>query len=211
MARGMAMKAARTMVADMFRCTVCGKPKVEIATDWSGRGNGRSSESVHRATRFGGEVCECAPQVIEGAVVGTIELAPRTHAVPRTEYSNCWRCRSCGAGVDWRISTCLLCGYTREKCTTCDGTGTIDSGPHPVGCEEPCWCGTDLPTCEVGYYYPPVEVAAAPVEDVNDCAGCGDRPAVRDEDGNFTYPRYTHQARPPVGVCGWCEREGIRV
>lgn len=47
--------------------------------------------------------------------------------------------------------------------------------------------------------------------DPNDCAGCGDRPAVRDEDGEFTYPRYTHQGRPPVGVCGWCEREGIPV
>lgn len=148
----------------------------------------------------------CPAAKVESVVgsIGGAEALP----VPRTETRNCWQCRNCGAGVDWRIDSCLLCGYTREKCTSCNGTGIINSGPHPVGCEEPCFCAEGLPTHEVGYYYPPVEV---PVEDPNDCAACGDRPAVRDEEGNFTYPRYTHSNRPPVGVCGWCEREGIRV
>lgn len=135
-----------------------------------------------------------------------------TRPVPRTEYSsNCWPCRNCGAGVDLRIDSCLLCGYTREKCEECKGTGTIDVGaPAWIG-EMPCGC-TDpsLPIQEVGYYYPPVEVV--PPEEVNDCAGCGDRPAPKDDDGNFMYPDYQRQGEPPVGMCGYCAREaGVQV
>lgn len=210
-----AVRAAQQFLREAFKCGTCGKPKVQMAIEVCGRGTGRSGERSFGATRYATDpaaMCHCPPEpALDVAIVGTIAPAPHpTRAVPRTDYSNCWRCRNCGAGVDWRIDSCLLCGYTREKCTTCKGTGIIDSGPHPVGIgDEPCSCGDGLPICEVGYYYPPVEVV--PVEDVNDCAGCGDRPAVRDEDGNFTYPRYTHQGRPPVGVCGWCEREGIRV
>lgn len=116
---------------------------------------------------------------------------------PEERVIRTWPCRNCGAGVDEMIDNCLLCGYERKQCTSCDGTGVIDSGPHPVGCAEPC------NNCDEGHYYPPVEV--------NDCAACGDRPAVRDEEGSFTNPRYTHSGKPPVGVCGWCEREGIPV
>lgn len=127
---------------------------------------------------------------------------PATNTQSWTETKNCWPCRDCDATVPEGVNACLFCGYERQPCTNCRGTGIIDSGPHPVGCDEPCGC-------ENGFYYPTVERAL--VEDPNDCAGCGDRPAVRDEEGNFTYPRYTHAGNPPVGVCGWCEREGIRV
>lgn len=43
--------------------------------------------------------------------------------------------------------------------------------------------------------------------ELNDCAGCGDRPAERDEEGEFIYPRY--YAGKTIGVCGWCEKDGV--
>ena len=186
----MAMKAVRTMVADMFRCTACGKPKVEMASSWKGRGTGRSGESVHAATRFGGEVCVCPPAPVDGAVVGRIAAAVRT-----------WDCRNCGARVDEMIDGCLLCGYERKPCTSCDGSGVINSGPHPTGvAAEPC------NNCDEGYYYPLV-AEVAPVEDPNDCAGCGARPSVRDDEGNASYPVCRAGKETGAGYCGFCARE----
>jgi hypothetical protein len=154
-----------------------------------------TEEKVAAARRAGIKLVK--PQLYEN-------MTPEERAapLPRTESSsNSWPCRNCGAGVNWKIDTCLLCGYAREKCTSCNGTGSHDVGSL-IGGEMPCGC-------DDGYYYPPVEVA--PLEDPNDCAACGDRPAPKDEDGNPLYPRYTHQTKPPVGVCGMCEKEGIPV
>ena len=105
-----------------------------------------TEEKVAAARRAGIKLVK--PQLYENM---TPEERGLTAPLPRTEYSsNSWPCRNCGAGVDEMIDNCLLCGYERQKCTSCDGTGVIDSGPHPVGCEEPC------NNCDEGHYYPSV-------------------------------------------------------
>lgn len=190
------MKAVRGMVADMFRCSDCGKTRVEMAADWKGRGNGRSGESVHTATRFGGEVCMCPPAPEPVVIDLMVELrkslakqaADDAPPSPRT-----WDCRNCGARVDERIDACLLCGHERERCTSCNGTGVIDSGPHPVGTgEEPCGCDN-------GYYYPPA--ATVTVREPVHCGDCGLEAPVDDE-GKPVYS-YTY-AKHEVPLCGPC-------
>lgn len=158
-----ALKLAREFLREATRCGTCGKPKVVLATGWKGRGTGASGSSDYRATSFEQVTpethCTCPPN-IDGAVVGTIAPAPTadTRPVPRTECSsNSWPCRNCGASVDWRIDACLLCGYEREKCDACGGTGSHDVGSL-IGGEMPCGCDN-------GYYYPPADGYCT--------AGCG--------------------------------------
>lgn len=145
------MRRAQQQIEEALRCPNCGKLRTERVTEWRNRGSGRSGESVSTALRFQQRTdathCSCPPApVVDPSIRSIPYLAP--------EVQSPWDCRNCGAGVDYRIDSCLLCGYTREKCTTCNGTGILDSGPHPVGCEEPCPCGEGLPSNEVGYHYP---------------------------------------------------------
>ncbi len=195
-----AMRKAQTFIEEALRCKECGKLRTERVTEWRTRGTGRSGESVGTALKFQHRTdathCSCPPAA--PMVNPSIRSIPYTQPTGRK-----WDCLSCGAGVDAMIDACLFCGYAREKCTSCDGEGVLDVGaPATIGAMP---CG-----CDDGYCYPPVERATS--EDPNDCAGCGARPAPKDDDGNPMYPEYQRQGEPPVGLCGYCAREsGVRV